>query len=56
MKSEDLTTGFYIYNEDKNGKLLAYDDAMPIEILDGKLLSEASLEELEALKINSSVQ
>jgi len=49
MKSEDLTTGFYIFNEDENGKLLAYDDAMPIEILDGTLLSEASLEDLEVL-------
>lgn len=27
MKSEDLTTGFYIYNEDE---ILVYDDTMPM--------------------------
>jgi TolB protein len=47
LKSEDFIVGFYIYNENENLEWIEYKDNLSIELLDGTLLSEASMEKLE---------
>lgn len=47
MTSEDLVTGFTIYNEDNNIEILTYGDNISIELLDGPLKLESSLDDLE---------
>lgn len=47
LTPEDLVTGFYIYNEDESEELLTYGDDISIELLDGTLQLESSVEDLE---------
>lgn len=49
IKSDDLTLDFYTYNEDKKLKSMTYNDNLSIELLNGTLLSESGVEELEEL-------
>lgn len=54
MKSEDLVTGFYLYNEEEKDDILSYDKNMTIELLKDTVLSEATLMELEELLLNNN--
>lgn len=55
MTSEDLLTGFYIHNEDDNIEHLTYEDNISIELLDGALQLESSLEDLEGVLTNHKI-
>lgn len=55
MTSEDLLTGFYIHNEDDNIEHLTYEDNISIELLDGTLQLESSLEDLEDVLTNHKI-
>lgn len=47
MTGDDLVTDFYIHDEDDEIELLTYGDNLSIELLDGTLKLESSLEDLE---------
>lgn len=47
INSDDLVTGFYIYNEEENVEFINYDDNLKIELLNDTIKSEVSLKELE---------
>lgn len=52
MSSEDLVVGFHIHNEDDNIEHFTYGDNMVIELLDGTLHLESTLEDLEEVLNN----
>jgi hypothetical protein len=54
MKSDDLVTGFYLYNEEEKDDILSYDKNMTIELLKDTVVSEATLKELEELLLNNN--
>ena len=47
MKSDDLVTGFYIYNEEEKDDLLSLDEKLEVELLEDTTLTQAGLTELE---------
>jgi hypothetical protein len=54
MKSEDLVTGFYLYNEEEEDDIISYGKNLKIELLEDTVLSEATLEELEEQILNNN--
>lgn len=55
LKKEDFITGFYIYNVDETLEWIEYEDNISIELLDGTLLSESSIKELEEILVQHKV-
>lgn len=55
MTADDLVTGFYIHDENDKIELLAYGDNLSIELLDGTLKLEGSLEDLEVTLANHKI-
>lgn len=55
LKKEDFITGFYIYNVDETLEWIEYEDNLSIELLDGTLLSESSIKELEEILVQHKV-
>ncbi len=47
MKSDDLVTGFYIYNEEEKDDLLSFDENVVVELLEDTTLTQVGLTELE---------
>ena len=47
MKSDDLVTGFYIYNEEEKDDLLSFGEKLEVELLEGTTIKQAGLTELE---------
>lgn len=47
LTADDLATGFYIYNEDDSEESITYEENIIIELLDGTLQLESSVEDLK---------
>jgi len=47
MKSEDIVTDYYLYNEDETLKTISYDEDIIVALLDEVDLVSSSIEELE---------
>lgn len=55
LTSENLITGFYIYNKDDNLEWLSYEDDLSIELLNETELREGSLEELKEFLFSNKI-